>query len=67
MKIISFQPHQLFSRPIIKTILKKYLGVDFETDTNKVRVYYRTFDNYGIEEAKLKARPSAVLLNNKPA
>jgi len=49
-----------------KDHFKKYLGVDFETDTNKVRVYYRTFDNYGIEEIKLKTRPSAVLLNNRP-
>jgi hypothetical protein len=49
-----------------KDHFKKYLSVDFETDTNKVRVYYRTFDNYGTEEMKLKTRPSAVLLNNKP-
>jgi len=44
---------------------KKYLGVDFETDTNKVLVYYRTFDKNGTEEIKLKTRPSAVLLDNK--
>jgi len=49
-----------------KDHFKKYLGVDFETDTNKVLVYYRTFDNYGTEEIKLKARPLAVLLNNNP-
>jgi hypothetical protein len=45
----------------------KYLSVDFDkTDTNKVRVYYRTFDNDGTEEIKLKAKPSAVLLNDMP-
>jgi hypothetical protein len=50
-----------------KDHFKKYLGIDFDkTDTNKVRVYYRTFDNYGTEEVKLKAKPSAVLLNDNP-
>ncbi|MDB4902979.1 MAG: hypothetical protein JWQ63_2260 [Mucilaginibacter sp.] len=45
----------------------KYLSVDFDkTDTNKVRVYYRTFDNDGTEEIKLKAKPSVVLLNYNP-
>ncbi len=49
-----------------KDHFKKYLSVEFDkADTNTVRVYYRTFDNYGTEEIKLKAKPSAVLLNDK--
>ena len=49
-----------------KDHFKKYLSVDFSADTNKVRVYYRTFDNNGSEIIKLKSKPSAVLLNDKP-
>jgi hypothetical protein len=44
----------------------KYYSVDFtEVDSNKVRLYYRTFDNDGTEEIKLKDKPRAVLLNDK--
>ncbi len=46
---------------------KKYLSVEFDKpDTNKVRIYYRTFDDHGTELIKLKAKPSAVLLNGNP-
>ncbi len=45
----------------------KYYSVDFtEVDSNKVDLYYRTFDNNGTEEIKLKTKPSAILLNDKP-
>jgi hypothetical protein len=45
----------------------KYYSVDFtEADSSKVRLYYRTFDNDGAEEIKLKDKPTAVLLNDKP-
>jgi hypothetical protein len=45
----------------------KYNSVDFtEADSNKVRLYYRTFDSEGTEEIKLKEKPAAVLLNYKP-
>jgi len=45
----------------------KYYSVDFtEVDSNKVRLYYRTFDNDGVEEIKLTSKPSAVLVNDKP-
>jgi len=45
----------------------KYYSVDFtEIDSNKVDLYYRTFDNNGTEEIKLKTKPSAILLNAKP-
>ncbi|MDB5134626.1 MAG: hypothetical protein JWP37_1229 [Mucilaginibacter sp.] len=48
-----------------KDHFKKFLSVDFnKTDTNKVRLYYRTYDNDGTEEIKLKTRPSAILLND---
>jgi hypothetical protein len=46
---------------------KKYLSVEFSRpDTSQVRVYYRTFDNDGTELIRLKAKPSAVLLNDTP-
>jgi len=44
----------------------KYYSVDFaEVDSNKVRLYYRTFDTTGTEEIKLKDKPGGVLLNDK--
>ena len=65
------QNHILSSTSVIqqadyKDHFKKYLSVDFDTDTNKVRLYYRTFDDFGSEEIKLKAKPTAVLLNGLP-
>ena len=46
---------------------KKYLSVEFDkADTNKVKLYYRTFDDNGTEIIKLKNKPSAVLLNDSP-
>jgi hypothetical protein len=49
----------------LKSHFKKYLSVVFDNpDTGKVRVYYRCFDNNGLELIKLKAKPSAVLLNS---
>ena len=43
---------------------KKYLIVAFDKpDTNSVRLFYRTFDTTGTEAIRLRARPSAVLLN----
>jgi hypothetical protein len=50
-----------------KGFFRKYYSVAFDKiDTNRVRLFYRTFDNYGTEEIKLKAKPSAVLLNDNP-
>lgn len=47
--------------------LKKFLFTSFDkVDTSKVRLFYRTFDEQGTEEIKLKTKPSAVLLNDKP-
>jgi hypothetical protein len=66
------EDHILSSTSVIqqadyKGHFKKYLSVEFDSpDTSKVRVYYRCFDNDGTELAKLKAKPSAVLLNGNP-
>jgi len=50
-----------------KGLLKKFLAPSFDKiDTGKVRLFYRTFDDYGTEEIKLKSKPSAVLLNDNP-
>lgn len=47
--------------------LKKYIFLGFENvDSNKVKLFYRTFDSTGTEKIKLKKKPSAVLLENKP-
>jgi hypothetical protein len=66
------EDHILSSTSVIqqadyKGHFKKYLSVEFDkADTNKVRVYYRAFDNYGTETIKLKAKPLGVLLNDNP-
>jgi len=46
---------------------KKYIFLAFaRPDTNKVRLFYRTFDNDGTELIRLKSKPSAVLLDDNP-
>jgi hypothetical protein len=47
--------------------LAKPVYLRFEnTDSNKVELFYRTFDTVGVEKIKLKKRPSAVLVEYKP-
>jgi hypothetical protein len=47
--------------------LKKFYGLDFEnTDSSKVKLFYRTFDLAGTEKIKLRKKPSSVLLEYKP-
>jgi len=47
--------------------LKKYIFLGFENvDSNKVRLFYRTFDPEGVERIRLKEKPGGVLLDNKP-
>ena len=47
--------------------LKKYIFLGFENmDSSKVKMFYRTFDSTGTERIKLKKKPSAVLVDNKP-
>jgi hypothetical protein len=46
--------------------LKKFIFLNFENDSNKVKLFYRSFDSTGSEKIKLKKKPSAVLLENKP-
>ena len=46
---------------------KKFIYLNFENvDSNKVKLFYRTFDTTGTERIKLRRKPSAVLLDNKP-
>jgi hypothetical protein len=66
------EDHILSSTSVIQQadyrgLLKKFLVPAFDkVDTSKVRLYYRTFDDEGTETIKLKAKPSAVLLNDNP-
>jgi hypothetical protein len=47
--------------------LKKFIFLSFEkTDSDKVKMFYRTFDSTGTERIKLKKKPSAVLLDDRP-
>jgi hypothetical protein len=46
---------------------KKFIYLNFDkVDTSKVRVFYRTFGDIGTETIRMKAKPSAVLLNDNP-
>lgn len=65
------QDHILSSTSVIqqadyKGSFKKFIYLNFNADTNKVRLFYRTFDQNGIERIRMKAKPSAVLLNDRP-
>ncbi|SRR5579871_36543 len=43
---------------------KKFIYLNFEkTDSNKVKLFYRTFDLRGVEKIKLKNKPSGILLD----
>jgi hypothetical protein len=44
--------------------LKKFIFLNFEnTDSSKVKIFYRTFDAKGIEKIKLNTKPSSILLD----
>ena len=66
------EDHILSSTSVIqqsdyKGNLKKFLVPDFDkVDTNKVTMFYRAYDEAGVEIIRLKNKPSQVLLNNKP-
>lgn len=66
------EDHILSSTSVIqqadyKGFLKKFIYLNFDkVDTNKVRLFYRTFDKQGTETVRMKAKPSAVLLNDQP-
>lgn len=66
------EDHILSSTSVIqqadyKGFLKKFIYLNFDkVDTNKVRLFYRTFDKQGTETIRMKAKPSAVLLNDQP-
>jgi hypothetical protein len=63
------EDHLLSSTSIVQEAdyrghFKKHLSLAFDKpDTNSVRLYYRTFDTTGTEEIRMRAHPSAVLLN----
>jgi hypothetical protein len=46
--------------------LKKFIYLNFDADSNKVKLFYRTFDAAGTEKIKLRKKPSVVLIENKP-
>jgi hypothetical protein len=49
------------------SFLKKFIYLNFDyPDTGKVILFYRTFDSSGTEKIRLKKKPDAVLLENKP-
>ncbi|MFI5193161.1 MAG: hypothetical protein ACHQD7_03870 [Chitinophagales bacterium] len=64
--------HILFTTSVIqqadyKGNLQKYLVPDFDhVDTNQVKLYYRSFDEKGIEKIRMQQRPSKILLEDKP-
>ncbi len=66
------QDHLLSSTSVIQQAdyegcLKKFFGLNFEdVDSSKVKLFYRTYEAKGIEKLKLKAKPSVVLIENKP-
>ena len=50
-----------------KGFFNKFIYLNFDyPDTNKVVLFYRTFDSSGTEKIRLKKKPAAVLLENKP-
>jgi hypothetical protein len=38
-----------------------------KVDRQKIRIFYRTFDTTGVEQIRLLKKPSAILLDQKPA
>ncbi len=47
--------------------LKKFYALDFENvDSNKVKLYYHTYDSTGTERLRLTKKPSGILLDYKP-
>jgi hypothetical protein len=46
----------------------KYFGNDLgKADPKKIKLFYRTFDTTGIEQIRLLKKPTAVMLDQKPA
>jgi len=69
----SDEEHILSSTSIIEEAVyaplpdKWYMNWLGKTDLKTIRIFYRTFDTTGTEEFRLLKKPSAVLLNLKPA
>ncbi len=66
------QDHILSSTSVIEQAdyaghLLKFYGLDFENvDSNKVKLYYHTYDTTGMERIRLTKKPSSILLDYKP-
>jgi len=66
------EDHILSSTSVIQAAdyaghLKKFYGLRFENlDSNKVKLFYRTYDSVGTERIRLSQKPGGVLLDNKP-
>jgi hypothetical protein len=64
------EDHILSTTSVIQQVdykgnLKKFLVPDFEkADTNKVRIFYRAYDDAGTEMIRMQSKPSQVLLDN---
>jgi hypothetical protein len=44
----------------------KFIYLNFENvDSNKVKLFYRTFDTSGTEKIKLRVKPSVIMVDNK--
>jgi hypothetical protein len=43
--------------------LKKYIYLNFDADSSTVVLFYRTFDTTGTEKIRLRAKPSAILVD----
>jgi hypothetical protein len=69
----SDEEHILSSTSVIQEAVyaplpdKWYMDWLGKTDMKTIRIFYRTFDTTGTEQLRLSKKPSAVLLNQKPA
>lgn len=69
----SGEEHILSSTSVIQEAVyaplpdKWYMNWLGKTDLKTIRIFYRTFDTAGTEQIRLLKKPSAVLLNLKPA
>jgi hypothetical protein len=71
-ELTNTQDHILSSTSVVQQadyagFLKKYYGLAFQNvDSNKVQLFYRTFDEKGTERIRLVKKPSGVLFEEKP-
>ena len=57
-----------FGEAVYAPFADRYFGNDLgKADPKKIKLFYRTFDTTGVEQIRLLKKPSAVMLNQKPA